>query len=103
MRRPFEIRHILIPTDFSDTSALALEHGTFMARLMKAEITLLHVVETFSFASTLTHAFAKTQSAYDEKLETSSDEKLKELADKIHRSIGMPVNYETVKGKIAKT
>src|SRR5437763_1359567 len=103
MRRPFNIKRILIPTDFSDTAALALEHGIFMARLMKAEINLLHVVEIYSFASTLTHAFSKTQSAYDEKLEASSDVKLKEMANKLHHSSGLHVSVETVKGKIAKS
>jgi len=103
MKRPFHIQRILIPIDFSETADLALEHGTFMARMMKAEIVLLHVIETYSFASTITHAFSKTQSEYDVKLESSSDEMLKEKADKIHRSIGMPVSFMTVKGKIAKT
>jgi nucleotide-binding universal stress UspA family protein len=43
--KPFQIKNILIPTDFSKTGALAIEHASFMARLFKANIFLLHVIE----------------------------------------------------------
>lgn len=41
----FQIKNILIPTDFSKTGLLALEHASFMARLYKANLYLLHVIE----------------------------------------------------------
>ncbi|MGZ4035410.1 MAG: universal stress protein [Bacteroidia bacterium] len=41
----FDIKKILIPIDFSETSMLAIEHAGFMAQLFKAELILLHVVE----------------------------------------------------------
>lgn len=41
----FQIRKILIPVDFSDTSLMALEHGWHMASLYNAQITLLHVIK----------------------------------------------------------
>jgi nucleotide-binding universal stress UspA family protein len=50
------INRILIPYDFSETADLSLEHAVFMAKLMKAEITLLHIVETVSFTSAISHA-----------------------------------------------
>jgi nucleotide-binding universal stress UspA family protein len=43
--KPFKIEKILIPIDFSETSMLALEHATFIAKVFKAELVLLHVVE----------------------------------------------------------
>lgn len=43
--KPFQIKNILIPTDFSKTGSLAIEHASFMARLFKANIFLLHVIE----------------------------------------------------------
>jgi nucleotide-binding universal stress UspA family protein len=43
-------KKILIPTDFSETGMLALEHGTFMARLMKAQLCLMHAVEGLEYA-----------------------------------------------------
>ena len=44
-----EVKRILIPTDFSDTANLALQHAALMAKILDSEITLLHVVSTFSF------------------------------------------------------
>lgn len=43
--KTFQINKILIPTDFSKTSLLAVEHAAFMARLCKADIYLLHAIE----------------------------------------------------------
>src|SRR5581483_317242 len=48
--KTFKIKNILVPTDFSETGLLAVEHATFMARLFKANVYLLHVVETFEYA-----------------------------------------------------
>ncbi|MFL5764272.1 MAG: universal stress protein [Bacteroidia bacterium] len=45
-----EIKRILIPLDFSETSLLALEQGAYMARLFDAELYLLHVIEMIEFA-----------------------------------------------------
>jgi nucleotide-binding universal stress UspA family protein len=39
------VDRILVPIDFSKTGNLALEHASFMARLFKAELYLLHAVE----------------------------------------------------------
>ncbi|HWY11316.1 MAG TPA: universal stress protein [Bacteroidia bacterium] len=43
--KKLQIRNILVPTDFSKTGLLAVEHAAFMARLCKANLHLLHVVE----------------------------------------------------------
>ena len=42
---PFKIEKILVPIDFSETSMLAFEHAIFAAKLLKAELVLLHVIE----------------------------------------------------------
>ena len=47
----FEIKRILIPYDFSETAKLSLEHAVFMAKLLKADIYLLHILESVSFTS----------------------------------------------------
>mgnify|MGYP005742589521 FL=1 len=41
----FKIQKILIPIDFSETSMLAIEHAAFTAKLFKADLVLLHVIE----------------------------------------------------------
>lgn len=43
--KTFNIKKILIPLDFSETSLLALEHGAYMASLYKANLVLLHVIK----------------------------------------------------------
>ena len=102
MGKKFQIHRILIPYDFSETAELALEHATFMAKLHKAEIYLLHVIESYSFTSAISNAFSKSQSDYESKIETSANVRLKEIADKLHRNSGMTVNLKTEVGKIYK-
>ena len=39
------LKNILIPTDFSQTGLLTVEHAIFMAKLCKADLCLLHAVD----------------------------------------------------------
>jgi len=48
--KTFAIKRILVPTDFSETGLLAIEHAAYMAKLCKAHLYLLHVVESFEYA-----------------------------------------------------
>lgn len=73
-----------------------------MAKLHKAEIILLHVVESFSFASAISSAFGKSQSEFETKIKSSAGEKLKELSEKLHHDSGMKVIPRTENGKIYK-
>ena len=98
MQKDFNVERILIPFDFSETAELSLEHAVFMAKLLKAEIYLLHIVETTTFPSSISHAF----SGFEKKVEEASNEKLKELADKLHREQGIVVHILTEVGKIYK-
>ena len=98
MQKDFQIKKILIPYDFSETADLSLEHAVFMAKLMKAEITLLHIVETLTFTSAIKHSM----SGFEKKVETASNEKLQELATSLHREHGIVVHVMTDVGKIYK-
>jgi nucleotide-binding universal stress UspA family protein len=98
MQRHSGIERILIPYDFSETAALSLEHAVFMAKLLKAEIKLLHVIETVSFTSAISHAF----SGFEKKIETSATEKLQEMADRIHEESGVVVTVGTEVGRTYK-
>ncbi len=98
MQKDLNIKKILIPYDFSETAALSLEHAIFMAKLLKADIFLLHIVEATTFPSSISHAF----SGFEKKVEEASNEKLKELADKIHQEHGVQVHIITEVGKIYK-
>ena len=90
------INRILIPYDFSETADLSLEHAVFMAKLMKAQITLLHIVETVSFTSAISHAL----SGFEKKIETATNEKLETLAREIHLKSGVTLNVRTEVGRI---
>jgi nucleotide-binding universal stress UspA family protein len=39
-------KRVLVPTDFSETGQLAIQHAAMITRLCKADLYLLHVVET---------------------------------------------------------
>jgi nucleotide-binding universal stress UspA family protein len=93
------INKILIPYDFSETADLSLEHAVFMAKLLQAEITLLHIVETVSFTSAISHAFG----GFEKKIETATNEKLEELARSIHLKSGVTLNIRSEVGRIYKT
>jgi nucleotide-binding universal stress UspA family protein len=103
MRRPFHIKRILIPYDFSETASLALEHATFMGKLMKAELELLYVMESHSFVSAISSAFTKAKSDYEENISTTAVDRFREIETKIHHDTGMPVRGHVLKGKIYKT
>ncbi|HKR03233.1 MAG TPA: universal stress protein [Bacteroidia bacterium] len=94
--KKFLINKILIPYDFSETAALSLEHAVFMAQLLKADITLLHIVETVSFTSAISHALG----GFEKKIETATNEKLTQVADEIHRKSGIALNIRTEVGRI---
>jgi len=98
--KKFQIHHILIPYDFSDTASIAVEHAIFMAKLHKARITLLHVIATQSFLSGLSTGFSKAKTDYEKNIEGELKEKLDKLAHEIHQKDGNEVNVLIKKGKI---
>ena len=83
------IKNILIPLDFSETSLLALEHATFMARFYKADITLLHVIESAIFTSAIT--FHDTGNDLSSVIMEKANEKLIEFANKIQDAEGIKI------------
>lgn len=93
-----QIRKILIPYDFSETAALSLEHAVFMAKLLKAEIVLLHIIESVSFASALSQTFGSTE----KKAEAEAIKKLEQLAKDIHMHHGVTLKIMTEFGKVYK-
>ncbi len=92
----FSIKRILIPVDFSETALLALDHATFMAKLFKADIVLIHVVEKFSFKIDIRK---KGDDGDDDKM---IRQKLSELADGVKHQTGGDVQILMKAGKIAK-
>lgn len=96
--RNLAIKRILIPTDFSETANLALEHAVNMARLLDSEITLLHVVSTFAFRVNLPEMeFDETQEA---KLAGVIGSKLNKIAEEISKKEGIKVSTLISSGRI---
>jgi nucleotide-binding universal stress UspA family protein len=52
-RMKIVLRRILVPTDFSDTSRVALTYGVALAEQFGASLHLLHVIETIVAGETL--------------------------------------------------
>jgi nucleotide-binding universal stress UspA family protein len=102
MKKKFNIHHILIPYDFSETAAIAVEHAIFMAKLHKAKITLLNVISTQSFLSGLSSSFGKAKTDYETNVESELKQKLDKLAQDIHQKDGNEVVVLIKKGKIYK-
>ncbi len=100
--KKFQIHHILIPYDFSETATIAIEHAIFMAKLHKAKITLLHVISTQSFLSSLSGTFSKAKTEYEKNVEKELKQKLDKIAADIHQKDGNEVVVRIEKGKIYK-
>ena len=97
--KKFQIQRILIPVDFSETALLALEHAVFMAKLNKAEITLLHVIESITFTSAITDSFV-VGTEFEASIEKAASEKLKTLAEDIRKKSGVTVKTVSKAGRI---
>ena len=49
--RRVKINRLLVPTDFSSLAEEALEYAAYLAEVVKADITALHIVESGTFES----------------------------------------------------
>ena len=96
--KAFEVKSILIPIDFSETSMLAIEHAAFMAKLFKADVALLHIMEKNweSFSIVAPEIVIENQSSVTDKIE----KKLKEVAGGISKKYGIKVSTTIANGNI---
>lgn len=82
-------KNIVIPTDFSETSLLAIKHGAFLAQYTKGDVYLVHIIskhwEKFN-------VFTPTLSIDDiERGSKVVEEKLESLANDIRKEYGVTV------------
>ena len=73
-----ELKKILVPTDFSDFSHLALQYGISFCREYGAEMIFLHVIEDPFYPST-GGSFGFDMAGFFEKMEEESRKKMDEL------------------------
>ncbi len=84
---------ILVPIDFSEQSQIALGQSYNLARLSKAEIVLLHVIDDSMYLP----FFYKKE---DKELEKKVESELKKLADETTKNVGVKVTCLIKKGKV---
>jgi nucleotide-binding universal stress UspA family protein len=80
----FKITHILTPVDFSETSMQALDCAIFMAKIFKAKLSLVHVMEPLRYADEFTGT-----TMIDTSIDKHINQKLNELANLIHLNHGI--------------
>ena len=78
--------HIVVPTDFSEQSIIALGQSYNLARFTKADITLVHVLDEDIFSSLL-HVF-KSHEEQEELLRAGVQSKLAALANEARAKSG---------------
>lgn len=93
-----EVKRILIPTDFSETANLALQHAAHLASLTDAEIILLHVVSTFAFRVNLPEA--DVDESQNARLSGAIQEKLQSIAKALSAKHGIQVHTRVAYGRI---
>ena len=85
--------HILVPVDFSDQSLIALRQSYNLARLTKADLTIVNVIEqTFHFP----FFSVKEDKAIEKKIQKA----LEKLAEETSKEAGVVVNSLVLKGKV---
>jgi nucleotide-binding universal stress UspA family protein len=97
--KKFKIERILIPTDFSETGRLAIEHGAFMARLFKAELFLLHILEVNEYTYDIPEPILRLTNL--EAVQGIAVKKLAEIAEGIRKEYGITPTTMSSTGKIA--
>jgi nucleotide-binding universal stress UspA family protein len=93
------LKRILVPTDFSESAENAQRYGTSFAKEYRAQLVLLHVVETLSvgYASDL---FPVPMTEVFEEMASYARAELSKLAEKA-RARGVDVRELVVQGKPA--
>jgi len=96
--KKFNIKKILVPTDFSETAANALRQAIFVAKSKNASIKLLHVIhQVYITGSELTVPYGP---AFFNKLQKTATAHLKEMAAEITKTSGVPISYEVLMGEV---
>lgn len=103
--KPMNIKRILMPVDFSETSMKGLDHAVLLARLGNASIYLIHVSEITSGYIGRDAIFATPVLSlieFEQEMMMQDRQKLLQLAEKI-RSAGVDgTKIITVAGKVHK-
>jgi nucleotide-binding universal stress UspA family protein len=94
-----KIKNILIPTDFSETGMLAIEHAGFMASLYKANLYLFHVIEISETSYSIYNPVVEIKNLGG--LRTIVENQLDVIAKKLKKEYAITVNTICSTGRTA--
>jgi len=94
-----QLRKILVPVDFSETGMLALEHASFMARLAKADLLLLHVLPVQEYHFEIPEPVMRIEN-HDE-VNRVVEQKLEETVQYVHDNYGCIARSLSTRGKVS--
>lgn len=111
----FQIKKIVVPIDFSGTSLRAMEHAIFLARLKKAELVFIHVIEDKELHESIT-APVYSREEYIETInklspalirenaaiESETEEKFHALVEDAQKKGALKTSYVLESGKVGK-
>jgi nucleotide-binding universal stress UspA family protein len=97
MALKFNLKKILVPTDFSEHSLGALHYAAAMAKHSDAEIVLLHVMESYAENVALNHAINLTDT-----IKKAVNEKLMQIKTENMDLWGIKISMRLENGKIYK-
>lgn len=94
-----DIRKILVPVDFSDTSAHALEHAGWLAATVKAELLLVHVLPENHYYYEAPEPVAPVTDG-QKSLKRVEDRMRAMIAD-LHTRYGVNIRHKILQGRIS--
>ncbi len=77
------LRHILVPTDFSEPSVIALKYAKALAENFKSSVHLLHVLDE----AALSYSWLVTEGAMPPPADQREEEMLKSVRDKLNKAL----------------
>lgn len=95
MFKDFEIKIIAVPTDFSETANVAIDHAVDIAKRFGSDIFLIHVLETGAYQG----IFSPSKKTEYVELE-NAQQKLQDDAHKLEQETGLNVSQIVVSGRI---
>jgi nucleotide-binding universal stress UspA family protein len=75
----FDVKTVLVPTDFSAGAQTALDHATALAKSFHAKIIVLHVIETFTYTMTESRQLVNVYALVKKAVEPALDQTVRDL------------------------
>ncbi|MCF8461204.1 MAG: universal stress protein [Flavobacteriales bacterium] len=91
----FKINRIAVPTDFSESANLAVDHAVDVAKRFRADLVLIHVLESGAYQGIFSPS-KKTE--YEEK--EHAQQHLQDYAHALEKKSGLSVSQYVVSGRI---